>query len=90
MTVRVVGNSREDHGGRFDTIGSVLSAVAIGGLVLGIHEGPERGWTDALTLFGLVVGVAGAGRVRRLGAAQRPTRCWRSACSPTAAWPPAR
>ena len=57
LTVRVVGNSREDHGGRFDTVGSVLSAVAIGALVLGIHEGPERGWTDGLALAGLVVGV---------------------------------
>jgi EmrB/QacA subfamily drug resistance transporter len=57
LTVRVVGNSREDHGGRFDTVGSVLSAVAIGALVLGIHEGPDRGWTDALTSVGLVVGV---------------------------------
>ncbi len=58
VTLRVVGNSREDHGGRFDTVGSVLSAVAIGGLVLGIHEGPEQGWTATLTLAGLVVGVA--------------------------------
>ena len=57
VTLRVVGNSREDHAGRFDTVGSLLSAMAIGGLVLGIHEGPERGWTDALTLAGLVVGV---------------------------------
>ena len=56
LTLRVVGNSRENHRGRFDTIGSVLSAVAIGGLVLGIHEGPERGWTDGLTLAALVIG----------------------------------
>jgi len=35
----------------------VLSALAIGGLVLGIHEGPEKGWTDVLTLSGLMVGV---------------------------------
>ena len=35
----------------------MLSAVAIGALVLGIHEGPERGWTDGLALAGLVVGV---------------------------------
>jgi EmrB/QacA subfamily drug resistance transporter len=56
ISMRVVGNSREDHGGRFDTIGSVLSAVAIGGLVLGIHEGPEAGWTNWLTLTGLVAG----------------------------------
>ena len=56
LTLRVVGNSRESRRGRFDTIGSVLSAVAIGSLVLGIHEGPERGWTDGLTLAALVVG----------------------------------
>jgi EmrB/QacA subfamily drug resistance transporter len=58
MTWRVVGNSREDHEGRFDVLGSVLSALAIGGIVLGIHEGPERGWTSGIALFGLVVGVA--------------------------------
>ena len=56
LTLRVVGNSREGRLGRFDTIGSVLSAVAIGSLVLGIHEGPERGWTDGLTLAALVLG----------------------------------
>jgi EmrB/QacA subfamily drug resistance transporter len=56
MTVRFVGNSKEDHAGRFDVVGSVLSALAIGGLVLGIHEGPEKGWTDPLTLAGLIVG----------------------------------
>jgi hypothetical protein len=36
----------------------VTSALAIGGLVLGIQEGPERGWTNALTLSGLVIGIA--------------------------------
>jgi EmrB/QacA subfamily drug resistance transporter len=56
MTWRVVGNSREDHEGRFDVWGSVLSAVAIGSLVLGIHEGPERGWTDPITMGGLIIG----------------------------------
>ena len=57
MTWRYVGNSREDKVGRFDVAGSILSAIAIGALVLGIHEGPERGWTDALTMAGIVVGV---------------------------------
>ena len=58
MTLKAVGNSREVQEGRFDVVGSVLSAVAIGAVVLGIHEGPERGWTDALALGGLVVGLA--------------------------------
>ncbi|MHB1137666.1 MAG: MFS transporter [Microthrixaceae bacterium] len=60
MTVVVVPHSREHNGGRFDTLGSVLSAVAVGAFVLGIHEGPERGWTDPVTLVGLVIGI-GAG-----------------------------
>ena len=71
MSVRAVGNSREQHEGRFDVLGSLLSALAIGGLVLGIHEGPERGWTDALTVAGMVVGAVGPRRLHRLGAAPR-------------------
>jgi EmrB/QacA subfamily drug resistance transporter len=58
MTWRFVGNSREDKAGRFDVGGAIFSSVAIGALVLGIHEGPERGWMDAVTTGGLVVGVA--------------------------------
>ncbi len=57
MTVGAVRNSREHTEGRFDTLGSVLSALAIGGIVLGIHEGPEQGWTAPLTAIALVVGV---------------------------------
>jgi len=59
MTLRAVENSREEQEGRFDVVGSVVSAVAIGALVLGIHEGPERGWTSPLAIFGMVVGVLG-------------------------------
>ena len=60
MTLVAVPHSREHTEGRFDTVGSILSAVAVGAFVLGIHEGPERGWTDSLTLVGLALGV-GAG-----------------------------
>jgi EmrB/QacA subfamily drug resistance transporter len=56
ITIVAVGNTREDHAGRFDIGGSLLSALAIGGLVLGIHEGPEQGWSAPLTVFGLVAG----------------------------------
>lgn len=59
MTVIAVDNSKEAHEGRFDVVGSVVSALAIGGLVLGIHEGPEKGWADPLTVAGLVVGIVG-------------------------------
>lgn len=60
MTVSSVPNSKEHHEARFDTVGSVLSAVAVGGLVLGIHEGPEAGWTSPITVAGLVAGVVSA------------------------------
>jgi EmrB/QacA subfamily drug resistance transporter len=39
-----------------DPPGALFSLLGIGGLVLGIIEGPERGWTDWLTLSGLVGG----------------------------------
>ncbi len=57
LSIKAAPNSREHTQHRFDTLGSVLSAVAIGALVLGIHEGPDRGWTDSLTLTGLVIGL---------------------------------
>ncbi|WP_083914581.1 MFS transporter [Ilumatobacter nonamiensis] len=56
-SVMFVPNSVEHATHRFDIGGSLLSALAIGGIVLGIHEGPERGWTDPITLAGTIVGV---------------------------------
>jgi len=46
----------EGHVG-LDPLGTLLSAVGIGGLVLGIIEGPIRGWTDPLTMGALAAGV---------------------------------
>jgi EmrB/QacA subfamily drug resistance transporter len=60
MTVRFVPHSREHHAGRFDLVGSVLSAVAVGALVLGIHEGPEHGWSSPLAVASLLVGILAA------------------------------
>lgn len=56
MTTKFAPNSLEHSRHRFDTVGSVLSAIAIGGLVLGVHEGPEVGWTAPLTVVSLVAG----------------------------------
>lgn len=58
LTVANVENSREVHEHSFDVLGGVLSAIAIGGIVLAFHEGPEHGWTEPLTLFGIVAGIA--------------------------------
>ena len=41
-----------------DPGGTLLSIVGIGGVVFGIIEGPEQGWTSAITVGGLAVGVA--------------------------------
>ncbi|GAB2644322.1 MFS transporter [Nocardioides ginkgobilobae] len=43
---------------RQDIAGGVLSAAGLFLLVYGIIEGPEQGWTDPLTLGGLVAGTA--------------------------------
>ncbi len=59
MTLGHVPNSKEHSEHPFDVVGSVLSALAIGGIVLGIHEGPERGWGHLLTVAGLVIGLGG-------------------------------
>lgn len=50
-----VPNSRERARG-FDMVGSILSAVAIGGMVFGIHEGPEEGWTAPIALCPVLAG----------------------------------
>jgi EmrB/QacA subfamily drug resistance transporter len=39
-----------------DPVGGVLSAAGLGGVVYGVIEGPERGWTDIATVGGLVLG----------------------------------
>src|SRR5690606_18282954 len=56
LTLRAVPNSREHSEHRFDIGGSILSMFAIGGIVFGIHEGPERGWSADLTVAALAIG----------------------------------
>ncbi len=60
LTFRFVPQSKEHSEGRFDVGGSIFSALAVGGLVLGIHEGPEVGWTSGLAVFGLGLGIVSA------------------------------
>jgi len=42
---------------RLDPPGAVLSAVGLAGVVYGVIEGPDRGWTSPSTLAALAVGV---------------------------------
>jgi EmrB/QacA subfamily drug resistance transporter len=60
LTAGLVPNTADPEHAHLDPAGSVLSGVAVGGLVLGVTEGPVRGWSDGLTLAGLVVGVVAA------------------------------
>ena len=87
MVVAVVPTSRSDEHVGLDPVGTVLSALGIGAIVLGIIEGPIRGWTEPLTVGALVVGRRAGRRVRALGAAGRSTRCSTHGCSATAASP---
>jgi MFS family permease len=57
MTVKSVPNSREHSGHSFDLIGALSSAVAVIGLIYVLQEGPERGWSDPVTLISLAVGL---------------------------------
>lgn len=58
VIVRSVPDSREHTGHRFDLVGSAASVLAVVGLVYALHEGPVHGWSEPLTVAGLVAGVA--------------------------------
>jgi EmrB/QacA subfamily drug resistance transporter len=57
MTWKSVPDSREPSAHSFDTIGALVSSVAVIGLVFVLQEGPERGWTASATLISLAVGL---------------------------------
>ena len=56
LNVAIVPNTKSSETHRLDWVGGLLSALAVGGIVLGVHEGPEIGWTEPITLIGLVGG----------------------------------
>lgn len=59
IVLAVPSTKATEHVG-LDPGGTVLSALAVGGLVFGIIEGPEKGWTSSMTIAGLVIGVVAA------------------------------
>jgi len=56
-TVAFVPRSVDEHPPRLDLVAAALSLVAAAGVVFGIIEGPEHGWTDALTVSALAAGI---------------------------------
>lgn len=55
-TLVFIPTSRDADAPRLDPVGAALSLVAAVGIVFGIIEGPDRGWSDALTVAGFVAG----------------------------------
>src|SRR5919204_822173 len=57
-TYQHVPESRDEQAtGQFDWIGSVVVALAVGGLAFGVIYGQERAWRDPLGYIALAVGV---------------------------------
>jgi EmrB/QacA subfamily drug resistance transporter len=59
-TLTVVPPSVDRQPPALDVVGAALSFVAIAAFVFGIIEGPERGWTDPLTLAAIGLGLVTA------------------------------
>lgn len=59
MTLLFVPETSDPDHANIDPPGAVLSLIGIGGLVLGIIEGPVKGWTDPITLGGFAAAVVG-------------------------------
>lgn len=55
----IVPSSRDPRGLPLDLAGAALSIVALGSLLFEIIEGPERGWTDPLTVAGFAAAAIG-------------------------------
>ncbi len=51
----VVPNSADDSGRKLDVAGGLISIALVGGLVYGIIEGAELGWTSGNSIAGFVV-----------------------------------
>ncbi len=77
-------------GPNLDPLGAIVSAIGIGLLVFGIIEGPDRGWTDPITLAGIARRGGVPRGVPRRRAAHRRTAARSAACSSTTASRPGR
>ncbi|MBA2702067.1 MAG: MFS transporter [Chloroflexi bacterium] len=59
-TVRHVAESRDERSsGRFDWLGALVAALAIGGLAFGLIRGQEREWHDPMAWTALAIGITG-------------------------------
>jgi EmrB/QacA subfamily drug resistance transporter len=56
-TLAIVPSSVDADRPRLDLVGALFSLVAVAGSIFGVIEGPDRGWTDPLTLTALTAGL---------------------------------
>lgn len=54
----LIPESRDEHQGRFDIVGLILSVVAVGALVFTVIESPNWGWGSAASTSGFAVAIA--------------------------------
>jgi EmrB/QacA subfamily drug resistance transporter len=52
-----VPTSRDPAEGQLDPLGAVLSVGALGGLLFGIIEAPDTGWSSPRVILGLAIGI---------------------------------
>lgn len=57
LTWSVVPETADPRHAHVDPLGSLLSLVGVGALVIGIIEGPVKGWTDPITVSSLLIGL---------------------------------
>jgi EmrB/QacA subfamily drug resistance transporter len=56
-----VPETRDPQAQRPDVAGSVLATLGLGGLIFGLIESADRGWSDRLVLLSIAVGVVALG-----------------------------
>jgi EmrB/QacA subfamily drug resistance transporter len=59
MALRFIPNSSEKAVHKFDIIGSLLSIIAIIGIVFSLHEAPNEGLTSPMVIASFLIGVLG-------------------------------
>ena len=57
VTLRHVAESRDTTARRFDWLGSVVAALAVGGLSFGLIRGGEQEWQDPVAWVAIAIGV---------------------------------
>ncbi len=56
-TIAIVPQTRDANAPALDIVGTLISVAGLSGIVFGIIEGPERGWTDPVAFGALAGGV---------------------------------